>query len=57
MKVEHNTKNMTVNERAAYWLEFFNKSSKNRENEVRKDKQDLQVSKGGAPGDNVSERD
>jgi hypothetical protein len=25
MKVEHNTKGMTANERAAYWLEYFNK--------------------------------
>lgn len=48
---------MTVNERAAYWLEFFNKSSKNREDERRKNKQDLQISKGGASGDDVSKRD
>jgi hypothetical protein len=24
-KVEHNTKDMTINERIAYWLEYFNK--------------------------------
>ena len=42
---------MTVNERTAYWLNFFNKQ---REDERRKNKQDLQISKGGAPGDDVS---
>jgi hypothetical protein len=31
MKVEHNTKGMTVNERIAYWLEYFNKQIKNQE--------------------------
>jgi hypothetical protein len=55
MKTEHNTKGMTANERAAYWLEFFNKQ--NGKQKPTQDEQGVQVLKRSAPRDSGTKED
>jgi hypothetical protein len=55
MKTEHNTKGMSVNERAAYWVEFFKKQDGKQK--PTQDEQGVQVLKRSTPRDNRTKED